>query len=138
MLCSYILRALLGDGQDAVNDVQEQSSQQEKYFCHKQYFTVNCQLGCDVDRRITYLSIMCPGATPDILAHNAGPLHAAILAGKLDRKWQFIGDSAFPTDYSTHPGAFLTPFTRADLRDPDTREDRDSYNYYLSQIRIVN
>ena len=80
---------------------------------------------------------MCPRATPDILAHCAGPLHGAILTGKLDVKWQLIGDAAFPSSYNNQGAVFLIPFTRADLRDPDTREDRDSFNYYLSQIRIV-
>ena len=79
---------------------------------------------------------MCPGATPDIVAHYVGPIHVAILEGKLDKKWQFVVDSAYPNQYSTHPDAFLTPFTRADLRDVNTRTQRDNYNYYLSQLRI--
>ena len=108
-----------------------------KYFCRKQFYAINCQVGCDSERRITYLSMMCPGATPDILSHSAGPMHAAILAGELDSKWQFICDAAYPAEYKTHPGAFLIPFTRSDLRDVDTRADRDSYNFYLSQLRIT-
>ena len=58
---------------------------------------------------------MCPGATPDVLAHLAGPMHSAILSGKLGKKCQFAGDSAFPNDYE-HP-SFLIPFARYDLRD---------------------
>ena len=77
---------------------------------------------------------MCPGATPDLLAHLAGPMHGAILAGKLNVKWQFVGDSAFPDDYEN--SSILTPFTRTDLRDVATRRERDNYNYYLSQLRI--
>ena len=77
---------------------------------------------------------MCPGATPDILAHLAGPMHAALSAGKLSAKWQFVGDSAFPDDYE-NPW-MLTPFTRFELRDYATRIERDNYNYYLSQLRI--
>ena len=80
---------------------------------------------------------MCPGATPDILAHSAGPLHAAILAGTLDKKWQFVGDAAFPSNYIAHPAAILRPFTRADLRDAETRKMFDDFNFYLSQLRIV-
>ena len=83
---------------------------------------------------MTYLSAMCPGATPDILAHLSGPMHAAIMDGKLNAKWQFVGDSAFPDDYE-NPW-MLTPFTRFDLRDYATRIERDNYNYYLSQLRI--
>ena len=71
------------------------------------------------------------------MAHCAGPLHVAILADKVDKKCQFLGDAAFPSDYNEHLAVFLTPFTRADLRDTDTRHDRDSYNYYLSQLRII-
>ena len=89
---------------------------------------------CDAQRRVTYLSAMCPGATPDILAHLSGPMHAAIMDGKLNAKWQFVGDSAFPDDYE-NPW-MLTPFTRFDLRDYATRIERDNYNYYLSQLRI--
>ena len=109
----------------------------KKYWCRKQFYAINCQVGCDAQRRVTYLSIMCPGATPDILAHIAGPLHAAILAGRVDKKWQFIGDAAFPTEYEQHPAAFLIPFTRSGLRDALTRVDRDSFNFYHSQLRIV-
>ena len=84
---------------------------------------------------MTYLSAMCPGATPDVIAHLAGPMHAAILNGKLDKKWQFVGDSAFPAEEYKDP-SFLTPFTRFDLRDVETQKARDNYNYYLSQLRI--
>lgn len=104
------------------------------HVCSKQFYSVNCQVGCDAQRRVTYLSAMCPGATPDLLAHLAGPLHGAIVAGKLNAKWQFVGDSAFPTDYEN--SSILTPYTRADLRDVETRLERDNYNYYLSQLRI--
>ena len=103
-------------------------------ICRKQYFAVNCQVCCDAQRRVTYLSAMCPGATPDILAHLAGPMHAALMEGKLSAKWQFVGDNAFPDDYE-NPW-MLTPFTRFDLRDYATRIERDNYNYYLSQLRI--
>ena len=77
---------------------------------------------------------MCPGATPDVIAHLAGPMHAAVKSGKLGKKWQFVGDSAFPNDYENP--SFLTPFTRFDLRDAVTQKARDNYNYYLSQLRI--
>ena len=103
-------------------------------ICSKQFYAVNCQVCCDAQRRVTYLSAMCPGATPDILAHLSGPMHGAILNGRLNAKWQFIGDSAFPNDYEHC--AMLTPFTRFDMRDAGTRIERDNYNYYLSQLRI--
>lgn len=103
-------------------------------ICSKQFYAVNCQVCCDAQRRVTYLSAMCPGATPDILAHLSGPMHGAILNGRLNAKWQFIGDSAFPNDYGHC--AMLTPFTRFDMRDAGTRIERDNYNYYLSQLRI--
>ena len=103
-------------------------------ICRKQFYAVNCQVCCDAQRRVTYLSAMCPGATPDVLAHLAGPMHAALMEGKLSAKWQFVGDSAFPDDYENP--CMLTPFTRFDLRDPSNRIERDNYNYYLSQLRI--
>ena len=33
-------------------------------ICIKQFYAVNCQVCCDAQRRVTYLSAMCPGATP--------------------------------------------------------------------------
>ena len=87
---------------------------------------------CGAQRRVTYLSAICPGATPDVLAHLAGPIHSAILSDKLGKKWQFAGDSAFPNDYENP--SFLIPFARYDLRDAETRQERDNYNFYLSQL----
>ena len=38
-----------------------------KYFTRKGYFGINCQLCCDAYRRVTSLSMLCPGAVPDRL-----------------------------------------------------------------------
>ena len=58
---------------------------------------------CDVQRRVTYLSAMCPGATPDILTHLTGPMHAALMEGKLSAKWQFVGATGKIIDHVHFP-----------------------------------
>ena len=42
-----------------------------------------------------------------------------------------MGDSA----YTLSPHV-MTPFTKRDLQHPDTMDERDNYNFYLSQLRI--
>ena len=100
----------------------------------KQFYSVSYQVCCDTQRRVKYLSVMCPGATPDIFTHLAGSMYGVIRDGKLNPKWHFVGDSEVPNNYE-HP-SMLTPFTRFDLCDTTTRVQRDNYNYYLSQLCV--
>ena len=99
-----------------------------KYYCRKGYYAVNCQVCCDSNRKVRAVSMLSPGAVPDRLAHLKSSLHRAIETGKLPAPFHLIGDNAYP-DY------VLTPFTRPQLRN-DVYGFMDSYNFYLSQLRI--
>lgn len=101
-----------------------------KYYCRKGYYAINCQVSCDSDRRVTSLSMLCPGAVPDRLAHLKGSMNRAIETGKLPSRFHFVGDNAYPQ--SDH---MLTPYTRVHLRN-DIHGWMDNYNFYLSQLRI--
>ena len=101
-----------------------------KFYCRKKYYAINCQVCCDANRRVLALSMLCPGAVPDTLAHVKSALHRGIVSGQLPKRFHFIGDNAYPDS-----DAMLTPFNRAELRS-DVTGNKDNYNFYLSQLRI--
>ena len=101
-----------------------------KYYCRKGYYAINCQVCCDCNRKVTYLSMLCPGAVPDRLAHLKGSMHRAIETGQVPARYHFVGDNAYPPS-----DQMLTPCTRTQLRD-DLNGCMDNYNFYLSQLRI--
>ena len=101
-----------------------------KFYCHKGYYAINCQVCCDSNRKILSLSLLCPGAVPDVLAHLKSQMHRAIETGKLPDPFHFIGDNAYPKSEK-----MLTPFTRTQLRE-DVHGQMDNFNFYLSQLRI--
>ena len=101
-----------------------------KYYCRKQFFAINCQVCCDADRKVTYVSMLSPGAVPDTLAFFKSHIHHAIREGRIPAPYHFVADNAYP-DSDT----ILTPYTRWDMQH-DVRGQMDSYNYYLSQLRI--
>ena len=101
-----------------------------KYYCRKGYYAVNCQVSCDSNRKVTSLSMLCPGAVPDTLAHKKGTMHQALMAGKLPTRFMFIGDNAYPDSEQ-----MLTPCTRSKMKH-DVHGYMDNYNFYLSQLRI--
>ena len=101
-----------------------------KFYCRKQFFAINCQVCCDAERRVTYVSMLSPGAVPDTLAFFKSNIHRAITLGKVPAQCHFVADNACPDSDS-----ILTPCTRADLQ-CDVRGQMDNYNFYLSQMRI--
>jgi len=117
---------LLEIGKRCIGKVPDPS----KYYCRKGYYAINCQVSCDAVRRVTSLSMLCPGAVPDRLAHLKGSMNRSIETGKLPAKYHFVGDNAYPKS-----DQMLTPYTRVELRN-DINGWMDNYNYYLSQIRI--
>ena len=104
-------------------------SNPSKYMCRKGFWSVNCQVCCDSQRRVTWMSMSHPGACPDITAYKQSVMCRAIEADLLPNEFYFIGDNAYPC--GKH---MLTPFNKHGLKtDP---KKRDSYNFYLSQLRI--
>ena len=39
-----------------------------KFYCRKKYYAVNCQVMCDLNRKVTSLSMSSRGAVPETLA----------------------------------------------------------------------
>ena len=104
-------------------------SNPQKFWCRKGFWSINCQVCCDSHRRVTWMSLSHPGACPDVIAYKQSSMYQALERGLLPEQFFFIGDNAYPpTDQ------MLTPFNRSGLKgDP---QKRDSYNFYLSQLRI--
>ena len=101
-----------------------------KFYCRKQFYAINCQVCCDADRKVTNVSMLSPGAVPDTLAFFKSNIARAIKLGKVPGNYHFVADNAYPDSDS-----ILTPYTRRDLQ-YDVNRKMDSYNFYLSQLRI--
>jgi len=101
-----------------------------KYYCRKGFYAINCQVCCDADRKVTSVSMLCPGAVPDRLAHLKGSMYRSIETVRLPPKYHFVGYNAYPAS-----DQMLTPCNRQQLRH-DVRGRMDNYNFYLSQLRI--
>ena len=76
------------------------------------------------------MSLGHPGAVPDGVAWKQSVMNRAVEHGLLPDQFYFIGDNAYP------PGQqMLVPFNRWSLTRGDPKQ-RDSFNFYLSQLRI--
>ena len=101
-----------------------------KFYCRKRYYAVNCQVCCDSNRKVTSLSMLSPGAVPDTLAFLKSSLHRGLETGQLPKRFCIVGDGAYPS-----MDQILKPCKRPELR-RDTSGVKDSYNFYVSQLRI--
>ena len=101
-----------------------------KFYCRKKYYAINCQVVCDANRKVLALSMLCPGAVPDTIAHLKSAVHHGITTDQLPRQFYFVADGAYPPS-----DALLTPFNRTAVR-ADVGGSKDDYNFYLSQLRI--
>ena len=84
-----------------------------KYYCRKKYYAVNCQVCCDANRKVLALSMLCPGAVPDTIAHLKSAVHHGIETEQLPQRFHFIGAL-----YHTHIRTTTTPGLRACIRLP--------------------
>jgi hypothetical protein len=95
------------------------------YSGHYQSYGLNCQAMCDSRLRFLLFTVIAPGQTNDAVAYEETGLHEIL--NELPSGLYVAGDAAYIL--TEH---LLVPFTgscRLDL-------DKDSYNFYLSQLRI--
>jgi hypothetical protein len=95
------------------------------YSGHYNSYGINCQAMCDSRLRFLFFSVIAPGQTNDAVAYEETGLHAII--NQLPSGLYVAGDAAYIL--TEH---LLVPFTGSCRQDPD----KDSYNFYLSQLRI--
>jgi len=95
---------------------------------HYQKYGINVQLCCDSLCRFTAFSVSNPGSRADHLAYKNWGL-STIVKG-LNNPYYIIADNAYVvTPY------LMTPFDKLELKKKNTL-DRDSFNFYLRQLRI--
>jgi hypothetical protein len=103
---------------------------EKSFFCaRKGKFGVNMQGICDDKLRFTWLDISWPGSTADYMAWVTSDLYADIenpLKKIILPGFTLLGDNAYVKN------SFMSvPFKGT------VQEDKDSYNFYQSQLRIT-
>ena len=91
-------------------------------------YGLNVQACCDAYSRFTYASILYPGSTNDYLAFTECPLYD-YMRTKCPRGFYLVPDNGYGLE-----DKFLVPFCGTQLHGPA----RDSYNFCLSQLRIIS
>jgi len=101
------------------------------YYCHKGFYALNMQAIFDPFKRFLWLSSGHIGSCPDARAFPDTELHKLFLlkAETLRQHGYFlVGDS----------GYFLRSFLMTPFAKAASKSDRDNFNYYLSNCRIVS
>jgi hypothetical protein len=103
---------------------------EKSFYCsRKGKFGVNMQGICDDKLRFTWLDISWPGSTADYMAWVTSDLYADIenpLKRIILTGFTLLGDNAYVKSSS-----MSVPFKGT------VQEDKDSYNFYQSQLRIT-
>jgi hypothetical protein len=96
------------------------------YFSgHYQTYGINVQAACDAHCRFVFASLAAPGGTNDIVAFRKTSLLQKITSLPIGK--YVIGDNAYVCSEN-----LLTPFSGQQRLE----SAKDSYNFYLSQLRI--
>jgi hypothetical protein len=108
-------------------DVEATNIGHSKFYCgRKGKFGLNMQAVCDSERRFLDVEIAHPGATSDYLAFQSSSLHHRLKQpGFLHPDLAIFGDCAYVN----------TPFMATPYKGVASG-DKDSYNFYHSQLRI--
>jgi len=103
-----------------------ESNDADYFSGHKHHFGLNVQAVCDARQRFIYFGVVAPGKTNDNRAFNRCQELRRWLQD-LPPKYFLIGDNAY-----TLTSQMLIPFSGSDKHS----KDHDTYNYYLSQMRM--
>jgi hypothetical protein len=97
------------------------------YYCRKGFYSIVLQAGCDANRRFTFASMLCAGATHDSVAFEMTALARAIRSPTWPSHFFIGGDAAYSPCEN-----LVTPYLGKQL---DAMHD--SFNYYFSgKLRI--
>jgi hypothetical protein len=92
---------------------------------HYNDYRVNVQAICDACLRFLNFAVVAPGRTGDLVAYELMTIHEAI--EKLPPGYYIVADAAYMLTEHV-----LVPFTGGDR----SASDKDTFNYYLIQLRI--
>jgi hypothetical protein len=109
------------------NDCEEFKCDSGKFFCGRKHkFGLNCQAVADSRGRLLDVSIVYPGSTSDCLAFEGSTLYTKLnTEGFLAPGLCLYGDNAY-----INSAYMAVPFHG------QVSGDKDSYNFYHSQLRI--
>ena len=96
------------------------------YSGHYESYGINCQGMCDSKLRFLFFAVVSPGSTNDNIAFSQS-IGLKEFIEKLPDGMYIVADVAY-----TVSDKLLTPFTGSQKNDVN----RDSFNFYLSQLRI--
>ena len=96
------------------------------YSGHYEHYGLNCQGVCDDKLRFIYFGLVGPGSMNDNIAFSLAGSLADTIKG-LPPGCFFLGDAAYTLSEN-----LLIPFTGSQRDVPEN----DSFNFYLSQLRI--
>eukprot|EP01047_Picozoa_sp_COSAG01_P082761 COSAG01_NODE_17037_length_1183_cov_1.239852_1_plen_379_part_10 len=114
----------------ALSDVPNAGS----YYCRKGYHSLNFQVCCDAERRITWTSAQFCGSTHDNVALENSQLGAILTnpehpINKTD--YWLAGDDAYK-GVAGKSDSILTPYPASRTYD----DEKDAFNFYQSKLRI--
>jgi hypothetical protein len=115
---------------DLLSDVPNAGS----YYCRKGYHSLNFQVCCDAERRITWTSAQFCGSTHDNVALENSQLGAILTnpehpINKTD--YWLAGDDAYK-GVAGKSDSILTPYPASRTYD----DEKDAFNFYQSKLRI--
>ncbi|KAL3771896.1 hypothetical protein ACHAWO_010423 [Cyclotella atomus] len=97
------------------------------YSGHYESYGVNCLAAVKADLQFIYFGVISPGSTNDITSYTMASALRQII-DSLPLGLYFLGDAAFPLGEK-----LLTPFVGTHRH---SNPYHDSFNFYLSQLRI--
>jgi DDE superfamily endonuclease len=111
-----------------------ESADARKYFNRKGFFAISVQAAVSASYRVTFLSAKHAGSTHDSTSFTSTVLYDHLSVSENDGglpSWAVVAaDDAYGN--GSAGGRIITPFSGRNL---DT--EKDSFNFYLSSIRIT-
>ena len=120
--------ALDGFFQRSNKPITKETNNVLSYFSgHYESYGVNCLAAVRADMQFMYFGVISPGSTNDIVSYTMAASLKAVI-DSLPPGLYFLADAAFPLGES-----LLTPFVGVHRH---SNPYHDSFNFYLSQLRI--
>ena len=131
--CGCIDGYLVWTHKPSENDCTYLGIGSSKFLCgRKLKFGLNLQAVCDSKLRFLDISILFGGATSDLLSFECSNLrHKLGTPGFLAPGLFLIGDNAY-----INQTFFATPYPNVRSAQDEIHKQKDTYNYYLSNLRV--
>jgi DDE superfamily endonuclease len=99
------------------------------YYTRKGFYALPVQCICDASYRFLYMSARCVGSTHESLAWACSMLGSRFPDGLNIGEYWIAADAAYSCE-----NHLLTPFTKAQVHDPELGQRRDAFNFYHTSL----